>query len=241
MRLIAHRGASGVAPENTLPAFEEAIRAGADAVEFDVRLTADGSVVVMHDDDVSRTTDGEGSVSKLSAAQLRALDAAARHPTWGVPEKVPTLQEVLALIGDRVPVVIELKGALDGQRYISAALVAEAIAPMIASIERVLVSSFEPQATEALRRLLPSVPTAVTSFHGVDPTWALELAMQRGDIECHIPRAVVTPGFVARAHDVGIAVLCWTVNEPDDVRTMRAMGMDGIFTDHPAAARAALS
>src|SRR5687768_13336705 len=121
MRLIAHRGASAVAPENTLPAFSEAIRAGADAIEFDVRLTADGSVVVMHDDDVSRTTDGDGFVSKLSLAQVRSLNAAARHPSWGGTEQVPTLEEVLAVVAGHVPVVIELKGALDGERYVSAA------------------------------------------------------------------------------------------------------------------------
>lgn len=240
MRVIAHRGASAIAPENTLVAFERAVADGADGIELDARLTADGVVVIMHDDDVATTTTGTGRISEMTFDEVRALDAAGRRGGWPGALRVPTLDEAIAAVAGRVPLTIELKGALHGGSFISAAPVARAIAPVVSSLERVVVSSFEPQATAAMREIAPGVRTAITSFHGVDPSWALALAIEVGHAECHVPRADVSEDFVERAHAAGIEVLCWTVDEPADVAEMVRMGVDGIFTDDPARARAAL-
>jgi len=144
-------------------------------------------------------------------------------------------------VGARASLVLELKGALVGSSYVSAVPVASAILGLIQGSERVVVSSFEPEAVAAMRSLAPSVATAITSYHGVDPAWALQVAKDAGHVECHVPRDSISSAFVASAHAAAIKVLCWTVNEPDDVASMLAADVDGVFTDDPARARRVLS
>jgi glycerophosphoryl diester phosphodiesterase len=238
MRLIAHRGASASLPENTLPAFEAAVAARAEAIEFDARLTADGAVVIMHDDDVSSTTDGTGRISQLTLSEVRRLNAGIKHASEAT---VPALEEVLAALAGRIPLVVELKGALSESGYLSAVRVAEAAAPMLREVPGLVVSSFEPEATAAMRALVPGVATAITSGHGVDPMWALDIARAVGHVECHIPVGMADESFVSAAHAAGVAVVCWTVNEPSVLDAMSAIGVDGVFTDDPARLRASLT
>jgi glycerophosphoryl diester phosphodiesterase len=111
---IAHRGASDKSPENTLAAFERALKQGADAIECDVHLSADGEVVVIHDDTVDRTTDGSGEVAAMSLEELRQLDAGSWKHSRFSEQRIPTLQEVIELVGDRAHIFVELKGSSPG-------------------------------------------------------------------------------------------------------------------------------
>lgn len=220
-----------------MAAFEEALRCGADGVEFDARLTSDGALVVMHDDDVSRTTDRPGRISAMTLSEVRALNAGAR---WSdTRASVPTVQEVLDLLRGRVQVVLELKGALTEDGYMPAEPVARAVAPLLQGYPNVVVSSFDPFATAAMRVLAPEIATGVTLFHGMQNQWALRTAIDVGHVECHIPQAQVDEAFVTEAHAAGRAVLCWTVNEAERLAELMAMGVDGVFTDDPGGLRAA--
>jgi glycerophosphoryl diester phosphodiesterase len=227
MLLIAHRGASARAPENTLMAFREALEAGADGIEFDARLTSDGHIVLMHDDDVSRTTPATGRVSEMTLEQVRALDA-------GRGESVPTLDEAFGLIAGRAAIVLEVKGAYGGTRVIEGAAVARALCPHIVGVPRLVVSSFDPGAVATVRALEPSVATAITCGRGSELDWALALAVEEGHTECHVPEERVDRDFTVRAHHAGKAVLAYTVNDPERARTLKAMGLRGIFSDDPA-------
>jgi glycerophosphoryl diester phosphodiesterase len=237
MMIIGHRGAAANAPENTIPSFAAALEAGADGVEFDVRLTADGRAVLMHDDDVSRTTDGSGFVSAMSFDEVRALDASCRFPGWGEQAQVPTLDEALELLAGRARIVVEVKGSYHEGHLVPAAMVVEAVVKSLVMVPDVLVSSFDAAAVAAARALQPHIPTGFTSF---DPDAGLAIAIATGHTECHIPQQAASADFVRRAHEAGRSVLCWTVNTPRRMGELSAMGIDGVFTDDPAVLRAAL-
>jgi len=230
VRVIAHRGSSARAPENTLAAFRAALEDAADGVELDARLTADDVVVLMHDDDVARTTNGTGRISEMSFEQLRALRVAGAEP-------IPTLTEVLSLIGGRTAIVVEIKGAFGGARSIPGEDVARAVLPLIDGVPNVTVSSFDPGAVAVVRALAPGIPTAITvgGHAGLDQT--LTLAVEAGHLEIHMPAARVDAGFVARAHDAARAVLAYTVNDRAVARALEEIDIDGIFSDDPAAVR----
>jgi len=230
VRVIAHRGSSARAPENTLAAFRAALEDGADGVELDARLTADGMVVVMHDDDVARTTNGTGHVSEMSFEQLRALHV---HGS----ELIPTLTEVLALVGGRAGVVVEIKGAFGGARTIPGEDVARAVVPLIEGVPNVTASSFDPGAVAVVRAMAPSVPTAITIGRHADLDDTLSFAVEAGHSEIHLPADHVDQGFVARAHDAARAVLAYTVNDRDRARELEQIGIDGIFSDDPKGIR----
>lgn len=232
MRVIAHRGSSARAPENTMVSFRAALEDGADGVELDARLTADNTVVVMHDDDVSRVTDGAGRISEMSFEQLRAV-------LVGGVEVVPTLAEVLSVVGGRVEVVVEIKGAFGGARVVPGDEVARAVVPLLSGVPDAVVSSFDPGAVAYVRAVAPAIHTAITigGHAGLDET--IELALNAGHSEIHLPEARVEARFVARAHDVGLLVLAYTVNEAGRARELREMGIDGIFSDDPRGVRSA--
>lgn len=242
--VVAHRGASSTHPENTLPAFEAAVALGAPAVELDVRLTADGVPVVMHDPDVARTTDGRGFVHELTAAEVTALSAG----TADEPARVPTLAEALTCLSGRAAVAMEIKSIPgepgydpDGEPIVEAAL---------AEVERsgfegpVLVVSFNPRSVRRARELAPEVATGILSTEHVDPRDALALARDEGhDLVLPGVRALLAagPGFVAEAHAAGVRVGTWTVDDPARVRELLAWGVDAIASNDPGAALAALA
>jgi len=230
VRVIAHRGSSARAPENTLAAFRAALEDGADGVELDARLTADDVVVVMHDDDVSRTTNGSGRVSDMSFEQLRALRVSES-------ELIPTLDEVLALVGGRTGIVVEIKGAFGGTRTILGKEVARAVVPLIEEVPDVTASSFDPDAVATVRALAPAIPTAITVGGSSLLDDALQLAIAAGHVEVHVRADRVEAVFVARAHHASRAVLAYTVNDRARALELEQMGVDGIFSDDPAAVR----
>ena len=229
MRVIAHRGSSARAPENTLAAFRAALEDGADGIELDARLTADDVVVVMHDDNLSRVTGSPGRISEMSFEQLRAVSVRG--------ERVPALTEVLELVRGRVAVVVELKGAFGGARTIPGDEVARAVVPLLSGVPAVSASSFDPGAVAYVRAAAREIPTAITIGGQTSVDETIDLALNAGHSEIHLPEARVTAELVGRAHAAGLAALAYTVNDAARARELEAMGLDGIFTDDPAGIR----
>jgi glycerophosphoryl diester phosphodiesterase len=238
--VVAHRGASATAPENTLPAFEEAARAGADVVELDVRLTREGVPVVLHDPDVSATTDGGGKVHALSLAQLKRLDAGGESPRV----EIPTLDEALEVIGGAgMAVDLEIKNipgepAFDSpdEGILKATL--EAL-DRVGFTGPVLISSFNWITIEACRRLAPELTTGFLTVAAVDPRAALDYARQNGH-GFVLPQAaaVVEAGepFVGEAHEEGIRVGTWTVDDEASLERFFAWDVDAVASNDPALA-----
>ncbi len=239
--VVAHRGASSTRPENTLASFEEALRTGAQLVEMDVRLTADGAAVVIHDADVSRTTDGIGFVHELTLEQVLALNG-------GGDRGVPTLIDVLELVSGRGGVALEMKNipgdpAFEADRE-------RAVEESVADLERsgfagpVLFLSFNPHSVAAVRRLAPELPTGFLTADGVAPAAALAHAREAGhDFVLPGSRALLGAGqeFVAAAHAADVRVGTWTVDDAPTIRKMFGWGVDAVASNDPATAAAVLA
>lgn len=238
--VVAHRGASAAYPENTLPAFEGAIDAGADLVELDVRLTADGVPVIMHDVDVSTTTDGEGFVHQLSLAEVRDLDASGgRTDRVGVP----TLEEALDLLAGRVGVNVEIKN-LPGEPSFDSPAEAAAEAVVATLLGRAfpgptLVSSFNWLSIERVRTLDGEIPTGFLTTAAIDPGAALVYARSAGHTHV-LPQAPAVDaagrGFVRQVHEAGLRLGTWTVDDPEAIERLFSWGVDAVATNDPAAA-----
>lgn len=251
--VIAHRGASAEAPENTLPAFLLAVQARADICELDVRLSNDGVLVVIHDATVDRTTNGTGRVSDFTVARLRELDAGYRftvdggktHPYRGTGVTIPTLEEVLVAHPNQ-RFLIELKDS----REVAVVKLHEHILKANA-FERVIVQliGVKHKIGRKVRKMDERLITGhtgkeIATFLFLSRLRLTRLFRTRG-ITFEVPQKkyrykVVTPLFVRQAHKAGIAVVVWTVNSPADMKRLRDMQVDGLVTDSPATARSLL-
>jgi glycerophosphoryl diester phosphodiesterase len=238
--VVAHRGASVSHPENTLGAFEGAVEAGADVVELDVRLTADRIAVILHDLDVSKTTDGSGFVHGLTLEQVKELDASGGR---GPRAEVPTLREALDFLSGRSGINIEIKNIPGESSFDSPR---EAVAQEVVTLlhERrfdggVVVSSFNWLSIERVQELDPAIPTGFLTTAAVDPWAALVYAGSRGHAYV-LPQApaLYEAGveFVDAAHAKGVAVGTWTVDDPEAIERLFRMGVDAIATNDPAMA-----
>ncbi len=227
--ILAHRGASHLAPENTLAAFERAQALGADGVELDVYLTSDGVPVVIHDEDVARTTDGAGRVTELTAAQIAALDAGARFDPAYAGEPVPTLEAVFATLGRSLFYNIELKPA--GGRN---AGVVSAVIDLVRRFELtdyVWLSSFEPYKLHVARRLAPELLCGL--LYGL-LTPLTPFFMPITPHEAIHPQVVLlTRRWVARAHRRDKRVVTWTVDDVALGRRLVEWGVDAVITNEP--------
>ena len=224
--VIAHRGASGTRPENTLVSFRHAEALGAHMVELDVQLSRDGAVVVIHDWTLSRTTGVRSRVATRSLAEMEELDAGA----WFAPdyrgERIPTLQQVLGAI--TLPVNVELKARGEDGLEARAFDVVEAAG----AADRVVYSSFHPESLLRLRQRSPSAAIAVlTSERRL--ARALRLAGRVGATALHIRKDGVAPGEVRAALAQGLEIRAWTVNDPEEFARLADAGVSGVFTDFP--------
>jgi glycerophosphoryl diester phosphodiesterase len=223
--IIAHRGASGDFPENTLAAFAAAIEAGAQMCELDVRLTADEVAVVIHDATVDRTIDGQGQVASMSLAEIRPLDAGRKFGAAFNGARIPTLDEVLTLAKGRCALNVELKGTGVEREVCRLVRAHGAIADTI-------VSSFDWDSLAAARELEPELGLGVLADKGAGAM--LEAALRLRAVSVNPRYDIVRPAMVERAHGAGLKVLVWTIDEAVRMRQMIAMGVDGIMTNYPA-------
>lgn len=220
--VIGHRGARGHAPENTLLALDTGIRLGADWVEFDVQLHPSGALVICHDLTLDRTTNGKGPLSACDFDALRRLDA-------GKGQQIPTLEEALELIEQRVGVNVELKTA-DGTGEAVAGVLRQYLAAGW-PVERLLVSSFHLPELWEFHQAAPEIPIGVL-LGGVPLDWA-GCATELEATSVNISSEFVDPRLVADAKAHGRKIYVYTVNDPAEMRALRELGVDGVFTDYP--------
>ena len=243
--VVAHRGASRYRPENTMPAYELAVEQGADAIELDLHVSADGALVVLHDETLERTTDMTGAVASLTLEQIRRADAGATFadpdgafPFAGQGLTVPTFDEVLAWLPDGVGLVVEIKARA-------------AVAPAVELLRehpvrvagRASLISFDERAIEESRTLDPGLPTGYLLVPGEPFEPALRYAVE------HLHPAVhpyegdlgMDPSpYIAQARAYGRDLGCYVVNDPERMQVLAAYGLWGFVTDVPDVARAAL-
>ena len=234
--IVAHRGASARVPENTIAAFQAAVEEGADVVELDVRLTEDGIPVVLHDPDVTSTTDGTGYVHDLTLAEVKRLDAS---PGERERHEVPTLAEALEAIGG-VGVNLEIKNlpgepAFDSPREATL----EAAIGILREVRfdgSVLVSSFNWLTIERARELAPEIRTGFLTIAPIDPWAALVYVRSRGH-DFVLPQSPALLGagadFVREARGEGIRVGTWVVDDADTLSMLYSWGVDAVATNDP--------
>ncbi len=221
----AHRGAPNTHPENTIPAFVEAIELGVDMIEFDVRVTADGHAVLMHDATVDRTTNGTGAVEDLTLAEIKQLDAG----SWKAPQfadtEVPTFAETLEVMPPEILLNIELKA---GEMVVDLVI---GHLKKLDMIDQSLLAARNDQATRA-RELIPDIRIINFSRQdGADDY--VDNTIATGAQYLQLPRRDTTPERVARCHQHGIVVNVFKSDEPEDQRLLSDWGVDYILTDNP--------
>jgi len=232
--IFAHRGAAGTHPENTMAAFLEAERAGADGIELDVQLTKDGEIIVIHDETVDRTTDGSGWVRDMVYRDLRKLNAAAKWNGRYGHCPIPHLEEVLAwLEPTRLFVNIELKNNLIAYETLEQKTIA--LVRRYGLEKRTILSSFNHNSMRFCRTAAPEIETALLYMEPLYDPWTYVRVMKADGV--HPYHRTVTAAFVADAHCRGLAVRPFTINKPEAMKAMFAYGVDAIFTDDPRRAK----
>ncbi|AYB45709.1 glycerophosphodiester phosphodiesterase family protein [Paenibacillus lautus] len=234
---IAHRGASGYAPENTMASFVKAFDMGADMLELDVQLSKDGEVVVIHDSTVERTTDGQGEVGDLTLEELRRLDAGSWYDSSFKGEVIPTLAEVLEHFGGRIGLLIELKSPsrypgieqkvagdlrryaarVDGQRY----------------KDLIIVQSADTDSLVRFRKLMPDIPLGVVITSAGDLSKQRLENMKSYAEYVSISMRLVSKGLVQKIHQSGMKTMVWTIRDMLQIPYVLQINVDGIITDYP--------
>jgi glycerophosphoryl diester phosphodiesterase len=240
--VFAHRGGCALGPENTVAAFERGLAAGADGLELDVHLSSDGIVVVCHDATLDRTTDASGRLDSYTAAELSRVDAGYRwvdgngtFPFRGCDVGIPTLRDVLRRFRD-VPVIVEMKvNRPDMGRAVATEVVAAS------AVDRVCASGDGSRAVRAAREALPALATSASrrdvrlALYRSWAHWPVRRAVYGG---YQIPETsgmtrVVSPTFIRHAHEAGLEVQVWTVDQASDMERLLGWGVDGLISNRP--------
>jgi glycerophosphoryl diester phosphodiesterase len=227
-KIIAHKGASGHAPENTMAAFQLALDHRADGFELDVKLSKDGHVVVIHDSTVDRTTNGTGRVNQLTLTQLQALDA-------GNGERIPTLEEVLTTFGWRCLINIELKNYVSPFDRLPIA-----VAELLNNngyANSVMISTFNPFNLRRFRKRCSTVKLGLLTERKL-AKYRLWQLFPHDALYPHF--SDVNQGLVEAVHAEQREINVWTVDDPHEIRRLAGLNVDGIITNHPQMAREAL-
>jgi len=238
--IIAHRGASSYAPENTLAAFKLALQQGADGIELDAKLSADGQVVVFHDQTVDRTTPCQGRVKDFTLAELRKMDAGSHFDIAFCGESIPTLDEVFKAVGPLTFINIELKkfGVFNNP-------LPEKVIQLIRKYrlsQRVLLSSFNILSIIRIHRLSPEIPIGLLALTGKARFFAGAIMGRLiGYDSFHIAINDATPEMINEIHRRECRVFVYTVDQERDMQRLFEMGVDGIFTKDPILARQVLT
>jgi glycerophosphoryl diester phosphodiesterase len=229
---IAHRGASGHAPENTMAAFRRAVELGAHFIETDLQITRDARVIAIHDFTLDRTTNGKGQVHLLPLEEILALDAGGWYGGRGAAvfsgERVPTLKEILDFAKEHdVIFYLEIKS---GPAWGIEHAVVAALRDQNASA-RVVILSFDPATLDSVHRLDSTMMTGFLLEHPSNDL--VERTVRAGARQIVARGDLITPDVVEKAHSAGLQVVAWTINETEQMLRLIAAGVDGIITDYP--------
>ncbi len=232
--IYAHRGASGDAPENTLEAFELAVRAGADGVELDVHLCRTGELVVAHDETVDRVSDGTGFIRDLSLSELKHLRFNRTHPEYA-NARLPLLSEVFQLLRPTgLNINIELKNSLIDYPDLERKVLESAEREF--GLDRILFSSFNHLSMLRMKQLNPSVRCGLLYEAVLVRPWEYARSLGLDAIHPHYSEVLLSGGECAAAHESGISVNTWTVNAPEAIEAVLREGADILITNYPVQA-----
>ena len=225
---IAHRGASRIAPENTLAAFKEAIEIGVDAVELDLQGTADGQVVVIHDASLDRTTDQSGQIKETSLETIKQADAGAWFNPKFAGEFVPTLAEALVAIADNAIALLEIKDVSITKSVVR-------IVQNMDMVKQSVIISFHSSAIQTVRSLEPRLPTGyiIGSKENIKPIQLCQQLGLLGSSLLNVDHRLVTEDFIYEIRRRGITLWCWTVDDIDRMRELQELGIQGITSNRP--------
>lgn len=232
---VAHRGASGHAPENTMAAFDLAVEMKADYIELDVQMTKDGKLVIIHDTTVDRTTDGSGFVGDLTLEEMKTLDAGSWFGEQFAGEQIPTFEEVLDAYRGKIGILIELKSP---ELYPG---IEERVADILIDRnmqhprnEKIIMQSFNHESMQLSKQLLPNVPHGVLAGMAWEDVTDEELAEFAIYSDYFNPNMrIVTDELVTRVHDAGMEIYPYTVNTREEADRLFNLGVDGIITNFP--------
>lgn len=222
MLKIGHRGAKGYEPENTLVSFQKALDMQVDGIELDVHLSADGELMVIHDETVDRTTNGKGFVNKLSLRELKAFRIDDKY-------EIPTLNEVFDLVNQNCFINIELKSYEATEKVVS--LIEKYVAQKKWNYDHFLVSSFDWNALQQVASLNDKIPIGVITDSNLELALAFAKSVQAKSI--HPNFQLLTKENTARMQEKGLLVFPWTINETEDIQKIKAYNVNGIITDFP--------
>ncbi|MEH6403406.1 MAG: glycerophosphodiester phosphodiesterase family protein [Sneathiella sp.] len=230
-KIIGHRGARGLAPENTLSSFKAAANAGTKSIEIDVMVTQDNNTVIHHDMDVRRCTNGKGPVLMKSLEQVRALDAGSWFSQHYTGEKIPTLSEALLSMKQLdMSLNLEIKPT-DGWQIPTAEIVGRQLQIELQENFPILLSSFNIEALNAVGKFVPNVPLGYLT-EAVPPDWEKRLN-EVGAASFHCQGEFVTEDIVKAVQQAGFKFLVYTVNDPEYAKQLLSWNVDAIITDYP--------
>jgi glycerophosphoryl diester phosphodiesterase len=232
--IIGHRGASAVAPENTMAAFREAIAVGADGIEFDVRLTSDGVPVVIHDGTLRRTAKLNQRVADLTWQEINKVDVGSWFAPRFANETVPSLRELFALFqSNKASLYLEMKCDSPAEYK----PLAEACCRLIEEYsfkERVVVECFQLSALEILKEIDPEIKTAALFDRAFTDQGVITRATEIGAMAVALQHRLARKALVEKSKQAGLHVAVWTVDDPTWVERARDMGIDALITNDPA-------
>lgn len=228
----AHRGASGYAPENTLPAFQMAVDMGADGIECDIHFSKDGHFIVCHDETVDRTSNGTGIISEMTLDEIKALDFGSKFDEKFKDTKAPTLEEMLDVVKDMSIINIEIKEFGKGRDEEAILNQFYGILSSYGIVERVIVSSFDARLLKHLKELHPDVYTCFL-YGKMKKSAAYSKSLGCSAIHPYFGVGYLTTATVKSAHRRGMQVNAWTANTEKEIRRCVTLGCDGVITNYP--------
>jgi len=229
--IIAHRGSSSAAPENTIAAFDVAVEQGADYIELDVQMTMDQHVVVIHDDTVERTTNGNGLVKSYTLDQLKKLDAGSWFDQQYTNERIPTLQEILERYSQRIGILIEIKHP---KRQIGIEKAVARIINRFAYSRHIIIQSFDVHALQGIKAFAPSLRTALIIKPDAFKLTKRKLTTYSSFANClNMKKTMINRWWIDRIHTFGMDVFIWTVKDQKTADRIKKYPIDGVVTDNP--------
>lgn len=222
MLKIAHRGAKAYEPENTLQAFQKALELNSDGIELDVHLSADGHIIVMHDDTIDKMTNGKGDINSYTLAELKSFRIAGKF-------QIPTLNEVFDLVDKKCFINVELKNADTSKNVVS--LIEEYINKKSWNYEHFIISSFDWNALKEVQKLNPNISIGVLTEEDLDMALAFAETIKAKAI--HPDFQLLNKEKVLQIQEKGFLVFPWTVNSEEDIQKVKSYQVNGIISDNP--------